>query len=80
VSADLEPCTTGGTYVNALEDGAAIGDAYSDDVLARLVELKRRYDPHGAFAGNGMGAEPCPPRTTDARRRGEDVRVHRPAR
>jgi FAD/FMN-containing dehydrogenase len=55
-SADLAPYATGGTYVNALEDGAVIGDAYRDDILARLVELKRRYDPHGAFTGNGIGA------------------------
>lgn len=45
----------GGTYVNALALDESIGDAYSGDVLARLLEVKRRYDPSGAFLGNGLG-------------------------
>ncbi|HKP90934.1 MAG TPA: FAD-binding oxidoreductase [Thermoleophilaceae bacterium] len=48
------PYATGGTYVNALEAGGSIGDAYRADVLRRLRSVKRRYDPDGAFAGNGI--------------------------
>jgi FAD/FMN-containing dehydrogenase len=54
VSAAIEPHATGGTYVNALEHGAAIRDAYAEDVLTRLVAVKRSYDPDGAFSGNGI--------------------------
>ena len=54
VSRDIEPYVMAGTYVNALEDGASIRDAYRDDVLARLIEVKRRYDPDGVFSGNGI--------------------------
>jgi FAD/FMN-containing dehydrogenase len=46
---------TGGTYVNALEQGRSIREAYADEVYERLVEVKRRYDPEGVFAGNGIG-------------------------
>jgi FAD/FMN-containing dehydrogenase len=46
---------TGGTYVNALEEGGAIGRAYEHGVLARLAEVKRRYDPDGAFSAVGIG-------------------------
>jgi FAD/FMN-containing dehydrogenase len=49
------PHATGGTYVNALEPEQSIADAYGGDVLARLVEVKRRYDPDGAFSANGIG-------------------------
>jgi len=56
VSAEIAPLVAPGTYVNALEDGASIADAYRAGVLARLVEVKRRYDPDGVFAGNGIRA------------------------
>ena len=46
---------TGGAYVNALESGRPVRDAYADAVWERLVEIKRRYDPAGAFSGNGIG-------------------------
>ena len=46
---------TGGAYVNALETGRPVRDAYADAVWERLVEVKRRYDPSGAFSGNGIG-------------------------
>ena len=49
------PYATGGTYVNALAADGSIGEAYRGDVLARLREVKRRYDPRGVFAGNGIG-------------------------
>ena len=29
--------------------------AYADDVWERLLEVKRRYDPDGVLAGNGIG-------------------------
>ena len=45
---------TGGAYVNALESGRPVRDAYADAVWERLVEVKRRYDPAGAFSGNGI--------------------------
>jgi FAD/FMN-containing dehydrogenase len=48
------PHATGGTYVNALEAEAPIGEAYRSDVLERLREVKRTYDPDGVFAGNGI--------------------------
>ena len=50
------PFATGGVYVNALDDGRPVRDAYDDDIYDRLLAVKRRYDPDGAFAGNGIGA------------------------
>jgi FAD/FMN-containing dehydrogenase len=44
-----------GVYVNALNSGRSVREAYSDDVWKRLVEVKHRYDPDGVFAGNGIG-------------------------
>jgi len=41
-------------YVNALDAGRSVREAYAADVYDRLVEIKRRYDPKGAFAGNGI--------------------------
>ena len=52
---EIAPYATGGTYVNALDADRPVEDAYSDEVLARLVEVKRRYDPDGVFNGNGIG-------------------------
>jgi FAD/FMN-containing dehydrogenase len=49
---------TGGTYVNALASDEPVGEAYAGDVLQRLVEVKRRYDPDGAFSGNGIATQP----------------------
>jgi FAD/FMN-containing dehydrogenase len=46
---------TGGVYVNALDAGRPVQDAYSGEIWDRLVAVKRRYDPDGAFAGNGVG-------------------------
>ena len=50
-----EPFSTGGVYVNALDAGRPVRDAYADDVWQRLVDVKRRYDPDGVFSGNGIG-------------------------
>jgi FAD/FMN-containing dehydrogenase len=50
-----ERFSTGGVYVNALDAGRSVRDAYADDVWRRLLEVKRRYDPDGVFSGNGIG-------------------------
>ena len=49
------PFAAGGVYVNALDEGRPVRDAYADEVWERLVAVKRRYDPDGAFSGNGIG-------------------------
>jgi FAD/FMN-containing dehydrogenase len=51
---ETAPYATGGTYVNALEAGRPVGEAYDDAILDRLVAVKRRYDPDGVFRGNGI--------------------------
>ncbi len=48
---------TGGVYVNALDPDRSVRDAYAADVWDRLVAIKRRYDPQGAFSGNGIAAD-----------------------
>jgi FAD/FMN-containing dehydrogenase len=48
------PYAAGGVYVNALGAERPVRDAYADDVWDRLVAVKRRYDPDGVFAGNGI--------------------------
>jgi FAD/FMN-containing dehydrogenase len=55
VWADTAPFATGGVYVNALDSGRPVRDAYADGVWERLVAVKRRYDPDGVFSGNGIG-------------------------
>ncbi len=52
---DTERFATGGVYVNALDAERSIRDAYADEIWDRLVAVKRRYDPDGVFAGNGIG-------------------------
>jgi FAD/FMN-containing dehydrogenase len=52
---DTAPFASGGVYVNALDSGRPVRDAYADQVWERLVAVKRRYDPDGVFAGNGIG-------------------------
>src|SRR3954468_2375639 len=52
---DTRRFAAGGVYVNALDAGRPVREAYRDDVYERLVEIKRRYDPTGAFSGNGIG-------------------------
>ena len=44
-----------GVYVNALNSGRPVREAYADGIWERLVEVKRRYDPEGLFSGNGIG-------------------------
>ncbi len=48
------PFADGGVYVNALDEGRPVREAYADAVWKRLVAVKRRYDPDGAFSGNGI--------------------------
>ena len=50
-----KPFAADGVYVNALNAERPVRDAYADDVWDRLLAVKRRYDPEGAFAGNGIG-------------------------
>jgi FAD/FMN-containing dehydrogenase len=46
----LEPFATGGYANNAADEGQReIWRSYPDDKLARLTELKDRYDPHNVF-------------------------------
>jgi FAD/FMN-containing dehydrogenase len=51
---ETAPYATGGTYVNSLNAEQSIADAYSGDILERLVDVKRRYDPDGVFSANGI--------------------------
>jgi Berberine and berberine like len=48
------PYSTGGVYVNGLEDGGPdrIRAAYDAETFARLVEAKERWDPHNLFRFN----------------------------
>jgi FAD/FMN-containing dehydrogenase len=50
----MRPCSAGGTYVNFLGDEGhdRVRAAYGDATYARLVALKRRYDPDNAFRVN----------------------------
>ena len=48
------PFAADGVYVNALNSERPVRDAYADDVWDRLIEIKRRYDPDGAFDANGI--------------------------
>jgi FAD/FMN-containing dehydrogenase len=47
----MDPALTGGTYVNFSTDDA-VQDAYGADTYARLVALKREYDPTNLFRLN----------------------------
>jgi FAD/FMN-containing dehydrogenase len=49
------PFATDGVYVNALDADRPVREAYAEDVWNRLVAVKRRYDPEGVLAGNGVG-------------------------
>ena len=42
--------------MNALHDGRPVRDAYAEEVWARLVAVKRRYDPDAVFSGNGVSS------------------------
>jgi FAD/FMN-containing dehydrogenase len=49
------PFASAGVYVNALDEGRPVRDAYTDDVWSRLVAVKRRYDPDAVFDAHGIG-------------------------
>ena len=51
---DTAPFATGGVYVNALNPERSVRDAYAEEIWERLVAVKRRYDPDGAFDANGI--------------------------
>jgi hypothetical protein len=50
----MQPWSSGGTYVNFLGDEGPdrVRAAYGDGKYARLVELKRRWDPDNVFRLN----------------------------
>jgi FAD/FMN-containing dehydrogenase len=50
----IQPFSTGSVYVNYMSDDDAgrISEAYGETHYARLVELKKRYDPHNIFHRN----------------------------
>jgi FAD/FMN-containing dehydrogenase len=52
--APLEPHVTGGSFLNFLKDASRTRDAYTAADLARLLELKRAYDPDNVF---GVGRD-----------------------
>ena len=52
---DLARFADEGVYVNALDSGRSVREAYAEGVWERLVEIKHRYDPDGLFTGNGIG-------------------------
>jgi FAD/FMN-containing dehydrogenase len=49
------PFAREGVYVNALDAGRPVRDAYAPEVYERLVAVKRRYDPDGVFDAHGIG-------------------------
>jgi FAD/FMN-containing dehydrogenase len=57
--APLAPHVTGGSFLNFLKDPTRTHDAYTAADLARLLELKRAYDPGNLFgAGHSLIAAP----------------------
>ena len=52
----LEPHVTGGSFLNFLRDTSRTRDAYTSADFARLLELKRAYDPDDLFnVGHRIG-------------------------
>jgi FAD/FMN-containing dehydrogenase len=51
---ETAPFAAPGVYVNALDADRPVREAYADEIWERLVSVKRRYDPDGAFDGNGI--------------------------
>jgi hypothetical protein len=48
----MQPFSTGGTYVNYLDEGSPATAAYGAAKYERLVALKNRYDPTNLFRLN----------------------------
>jgi hypothetical protein len=57
--APLRPHVTGGAFLNWLKDTSRTHAAYTPSDLARLLELKRAYDPQNVF---GVGHQLVPTR------------------
>ncbi|HEX3176949.1 MAG TPA: FAD-binding oxidoreductase [Methylomirabilota bacterium] len=56
----LAPHVTGGSFLNFLKDTTRTRDAYTAADHARLLELKRAYDPDNVFGvGHGLVAAPA---------------------
>jgi FAD/FMN-containing dehydrogenase len=56
----LEPHVTGGSFLNFLKDPSRTRDAYTAADLARLLELKRAYDPGNLFGvGHSLISAPA---------------------
>ena len=55
----LVPHVTGGSFLNFLKDPSRTRDAYTAADFARLLELKRAYDPGNLF-GVGLSIVPAP--------------------
>jgi FAD/FMN-containing dehydrogenase len=58
----LAPHVTGGSFLNFLKDTSRTRDAYTSSDLARLLELKRAYDPDHLF---GVGHTIVAPTAVD---------------
>jgi FAD/FMN-containing dehydrogenase len=58
----VQPFSTGGVYVNYMDqdESERIADAYGPTQYARLLELKKRYDPGNLFRLN-QNIAPSPP-------------------
>ncbi|MEV5831343.1 FAD-binding oxidoreductase [Spirillospora sp. NPDC052242] len=56
----LRPHTSGGAFLNFLHDPARTAEAYTAADLARLIGVKRRYDPDNVF-GLTHNLPPAPP-------------------
>ena len=58
--APLAPHVTGGSFLNFLKDTSRTRDAYTAADHARLLELKRAYDPGNLFGvGHALASSPA---------------------
>jgi len=48
------PFASPGVYVNALDEGRPVHEAYTEEILKRLIAVKRRYDREGVFDAHGI--------------------------
>jgi FAD/FMN-containing dehydrogenase len=56
----VAPHVTGGSFLNFLKEPSRTRDAYTAADLARLLDLKRAYDPDNVFGvGHDIVASPC---------------------
>jgi len=52
----LEPWSTGGCYFNFADRPTELDKLFDADTLARLREVKERYDAEGVFSGGHLVA------------------------